>query len=243
MKTVHEISKLSGVSVRTLHYYDEIGLLCPAQVTEVGYRLYNESNLARLQDILMFRELEFPLKDIKEILDGPDFDRDKILEQQIELLRLKKERLEQLIAHACDLKTTGGNTMDFTAFDRTKMDNYAKEARKKWGETDAYKEYEQKNKGRSKEDEWNTGKEMMKLFEEFGQMKNENPGSEKVQDQVRKLQEFITKHYYTCTKQILAGLGCMYPAGGSMTENIDNAGGEGTAEFASKAIAIYCAEK
>ena len=100
MMTVSEVSKLTGNSVRTLHYYDEIGLLKPTEVTEAGYRLYDDDALARLQTIMMFRELEFSLKDIGRIIDSPDFDRQKALEQQIELLRLRKERLEQLIEHA-----------------------------------------------------------------------------------------------------------------------------------------------
>ena len=79
MKTVNEVSKLTGVSVRTLHHYDAIGLLKPTQVTEAGYRLYDDTALARLQTILLFRELQFPLKEIKSILDSPDFNREQAL--------------------------------------------------------------------------------------------------------------------------------------------------------------------
>ena len=104
MMTVNEVSKLTGVSIRTLHYYDEMGLLHPAVTTDSGYRMYDDTNLERLQDILLFRELEFPLKEIKRIIDSPDFDRKQALEQQIEMLTLKKEHLEQLIAFAKGLK-------------------------------------------------------------------------------------------------------------------------------------------
>ena len=90
MMTVNEVSKLTGVSIRTLQYYDKIGLLHPAKYTEAGYRLYDDAALETLQQILLFRELEFPLKDIKEIISSPDFDRSKALEQQIELLKLKR---------------------------------------------------------------------------------------------------------------------------------------------------------
>ena len=93
MKTVNEVSKLTGISVRTLHHYDEIGLLKPTSITDAGYRLYDDIALERLQHILLFRELQFPLKDIKKILDSSDFDRNKALEQQIELLTMKKEHL------------------------------------------------------------------------------------------------------------------------------------------------------
>ena len=90
MKTVNEVSKLTGVSIRTLQYYDKIGLLKPAEYTESGYRLYDDAALERLQQILLFRELEFPLKDIKDIVTRSDFDKRLALDQQIELLELKK---------------------------------------------------------------------------------------------------------------------------------------------------------
>ena len=96
MMTVNEVSKLTGVTIRALQYYDTIGLLPPTVYTEAGYRLYDDTALERLQQILLFRELEFPLKEIKKIIDAPDFDRNKALEQQIELLVMKKEHLENL---------------------------------------------------------------------------------------------------------------------------------------------------
>lgn len=125
MMTVNEVSKLAGVSARTLHYYNKIGLLQPSGRTEAGYRLYDDTALERLQQILLFRELEFPLKDIKEILDGKDFDRNRALEQQIELLTLKKEHLENLITFARGIYGTGVKNMDFTAFDTKKSTNTA----------------------------------------------------------------------------------------------------------------------
>ena len=104
---VNEVAKLTGVTVRTLHYYDKIGLLSPSKMTPAGYRLYDEDALARLQSILLFRELQFPLKEIKEILDSPSFDRNKALEQQITLLELKKEHLQNLIDLARGMKAMG----------------------------------------------------------------------------------------------------------------------------------------
>lgn len=240
MMTVNEVSKLSGVSVRTLHYYDEIGLLRPAQITEAGYRLYGEAELERLQHILLFRELQFPLKEITRILDSSDFDRNRALEQQITLLRMKKEHLDNLIALATGLKTLGVRNMDFTAFDTKKIDEYAAQAKAAWGKADAYREFEKKSKGRTKEDDRKLGEGMMELFAEFGGMMDKNPTDELVQAQVRKLQDYITEHYYTCSKEILSVLGEMYSGGGSMTENIDRAGGDGTAEFVTQAIRVYC---
>ena len=97
MRTVHEVSELAHVSVRTLHHYDKIGLLRPSARSEAGYRLYGDKDLARLRQIMLFRELEFSLTDIGAILDSPEFDRDKALDQQIELLELRRERIGNLI--------------------------------------------------------------------------------------------------------------------------------------------------
>ena len=240
MKTVNEVSKLTGISVRTLHHYDEIGLLKPSATTDAGYRLYDDTALERLQHILLFRELEFPLKDIKKILDSPDFDRNKALEQQIELLTMKKEHLENLILFARGIKLLGVKYMDFSAFDTKKMDEYAARAKESWGKTEAYQEFEEKSKDWTKETTGNIAKDMMVLFVEFGEMKDLDPAEECVQAQVKKLQDYITEHFYNCTNQILSGLGRMYAGGGEFTENIDAYGGAGTAEFTHKAIEIYC---
>ncbi len=130
--------------------------------------------------------------------------------------------------------------MDFTAFNTKQIEEYTAQAKESWGDTDAFKEYEKKSKGRTAEDNVNMAKDMMKLFTEFGGMKDLAPESKTVQKQVKKLQDFISENYYTCTNEILAGLGKAYSAGGEMTENIDKAGGEGTGAFADKAIQIYC---
>ena len=240
MMTVNEVSKLTGVSVRALQYYDTIGLLKPSGYTEAGYRLYDDTALERLQQILLFKELEFPLKEIKGIIDAPDFDRNKALQQQIELLTMKKEHLENLIDFARGLKLLGVRKVDFKVFDTKKIDEYSKRAKEQWGKTPEYKEYERKMQNMSDEDELAMVDEFMQIFAEFGQMMALEPSDEEVQVQVKKLQDYITEHFYTCTKEILNGLGKMYSAGGEFTENIDKAGGSGTAEFTAKAIEVYC---
>ena len=142
MMTVHEVSKLSGISIRTLQYYDSIGLLKPADYTEAGYRLYDDASLEKLQIILLFRELEFPLKDIKKLIENPNFDTGKALDQQMRLLELRREHIDNLLNLAKGLKKRGAdNLMDFSAFDKKKMEQYAEEAKRTWGDTDAYKEY------------------------------------------------------------------------------------------------------
>ena len=130
--------------------------------------------------------------------------------------------------------------MDFTAFDTKKLDDYAKQAKEQWGKTEAYKEFEEKSKNRTADDSNSIASGMMQLFTEFGKMMDNSPEAEEVQEQVKKLQNYITENYYNCTTQILFGLGKMYACGGEFTENIDRAGGVGTAEFVAKAIEIYC---
>lgn len=240
MMTVNEVSKLTGVSIRTLQYYDTIGLLPPTEYTEAGYRLYDDTAMERLQQILLFRELEFPLKEIKTIIDAPNFDRNKALEQQIELLTIKKEHLENLINFARKIKTTGVIKMDFNVFDTTKMDEYAKKAKEQWGQTPEYKEYEEKASHLSSDAQKMDWQNLMLIFAEFGKMKDKKPEDDEVQLQVKKLQDYISEHFYKCSDEILKGLGKMYAAGGEFTENIDKAAGSGTAVFAAEAIEIYC---
>ena len=240
MKTVKEVSTLTGVSVRTLHHYDAIGLLKPTRVTDAGYRLYDDTALRRLQTILLFRELQFPLKEIKGILDSPEFDPKDALEQQIHLLELQRQHLDALISHARNIQMTGVTLMDFSPFDRSELEEYTAQAKAKWGKTEAYKEFEQKTAGQTPAQMQDAGDALMDIFAQIGAIRHTSPASEEAQGLVAKLQGFITDHYYTCTKQILLGLGQMYIAGDSMTENIDKAGGEGTAEFTHQAIEIYC---
>lgn len=240
MMTVNEVSKLTGVSIRTLQYYDKIGLLKPDGYTQAGYRLYDDTALETLQQILLFRELEIPLKDIKKIIESPSFDRSKALEQQIALLMLKKEHLENLIDLARGIKTIGVRNMDFSVFDTHKIDEYAAWAKAAWGTTPEYNEYEKKAKGRTAEQQKTINIQMMNIFAEFGEIREGDPASEEAQSLVKKLQAFITEHFYVCSNEILASLGKMYGAGGEFTTNIDKAGGDGTAEFAGKSIEIYC---
>lgn len=240
MKTVNEVSKLTGVSVRALHHYDAIGLLPPTRVTEAGYRLYDDTALARLQAILLFRELRFPLKDIREILDSPRFDPMEALASQIRLLELQRQHLDALISHARHIQKTGVMEMDFHAFDTTELDRYSAEAKAKWGKTEAYREFEEKTAGQTPEQQRADGSALMDIFAEFGAIRHTSPDSGEAQALVAGLQRFISQHYYTCTREILRGLGQMYVAGDTMTENIDKAGGQGTAEFVHRAIDIYC---
>ena len=240
MKTVAQVSRLTGISVRTLHHYDAIGLLRPTKITDSGYRLYDEEALKRLHSILLLRKLQFPLKEIRSILDSPDYDPVQALEEQIRLLELQRDQLDTLIAHARQIQKTGVISMNFQPFDTKKMDQYAEQAKQKWGKTQPYLEYEEKTAGTTKDALQASGAALMDIFRRFGEIRHLSPADIQVQALVETLQRFITEHYYTCTKPILKGLGQMYIAGDEMTQNIDKAGGAGTADFAHQAIEIFC---
>ena len=218
--SISEVSRLSGISVRTLRYYDEINLLIPTITTKAGYRLYDENALRRLQIILLYRELEFPLKEISDVMSGNNFDIKNALERQIKLLQKKKTHIENLITLAEGIKILGVNNLDFSEFDVRKIDEYEEQAKANWGNTPEYKEFEQKSVG-----------------SEF------QPSDGKVQQLVGKLQDYITENFYTCSDEILLSLSKMYSGGGSMQRNIDQAAGEGTAEFVTHAIEYYCDDK
>ena len=236
MMTVKEMAQRSHTSVRTLHHYDAIGLLKPTVVTEAGYRLYDEEALERLYLILLYRELGFPLNQIQAILDAPDYDRNRILEQQAALLKAKAEHLQNRIHLVNGIKLMGVKYLEFKNWDPKKIDEYQSQAENLYGKTEAWRQYKSKP-ARQVSD---AGAKVMDFFVELGQMKNLAPESEAVQDWVRRLQEFFTANFYDCTNQILMSLGEMYAGGGSMTENIDKAGGPGTGAFAKEAIDIYC---
>lgn len=236
MKTVHEVSAVSGVSVRTLHHYDAIGLLKPTAVTDAGYRLYDDTALLRLQSILLFRELQFPLREIREIIDSPRFDRRQALEDQIVLLELQKEHVENVISLARKMMNEGETVMDFSVFDKSTQEQYTTEAKERWGGTEAYRESEVRGRGRSMSEQARLAAGLMEVFAKFGALRESDPAADKAQALVKELQQYITDHYYTCTPEILRGLGAMYVADERFTASIDGAGGEGTAEFVNRAI-------
>ena len=236
---IKEFSEACGVSVRTLHYYDEIGLLKPSFVDDwTGYRYYDENSLLRMQEIMFYRELDFSLKNISQIITSPDYDKEKALSQQKKLLILKKERLEKLISSIDDAMK---GKVIMNVFDNSKFESYKDEVREKWGNTKAYAEYAEKSKNYGKDKFSAMSGEMAEIFGRFNlAMKNSAiAGSDEVQGLVKELQDYITLNFYTCTKEILYGLGQMYVLDDRFKNNIDKAG-EGTAEFISEAIKIYC---
>lgn len=240
MKTVNEVSKISGVSVRTLHHYDAIGLLKPSAYTQSGYRLYDDAAIKKLKTILIFRELDFSLADIKKITDNPNADKTAILLDQIKLLEIKSRRLDRLISLAKNMIKKGVDTMDFSAFDKSETEKYLNEAREKWGHTAEYKQNTEKERARSSAENDAVISGLNLIFEKFGALKKSGADSEEAQNAVRELKAYITENFYDCTDEILASLGQMYVSDERFTENIDSAGGAGTAEFVNRAIGIFC---
>jgi len=241
MKTVKEVSRLTGVSVRTLHHYDTIGLLKPTRLTDAGYRLYDSEALERLYMILVYRELGLSLKEIGFILDSPDYDRNRVLEHQIRLIQENVSKQQSRISFAKGMLLLGVNYMDFEGFDPKKIDEYSQQAKTLYGKTDAYKEYTQNAKDRTREQERDLGQQVMDFFVRLGQMRPCDADSEEALAWAKELQDFFTEHFYTCTPQILKGLAESYAGGGSMTENIDDAGGAGTGAFAKQVLNAYIA--
>ena len=241
---ISEVAKLSGVTVRTLHYYDEIGLLKPSKTTEAGYRMYSIEDLEKLQQILFFRELDFPLNEIKEIMINPKYDKIEALNKHKKLLIEKRKRIDGLVT-LIDKTIKGDNNMSFKEFDNSKIEEnkrkYAEEVKKRWGNTDAYKEYEKKT-GSYDKNSWNTiNEEMAEILKEFADNRDKDVNSDIVQSLVEKWRGYITLNFYNCTKEILSCLGLMYTGDERFKENIDKYG-EGTSEFMAKAIEIYCSK-
>lgn len=242
-KSISEMAKMSGVSIRTLHYYDQINLLKPSEiVSETGYRYYNEDSMERLQQILFYRELDFPLKEIGEIMMASEYNKEDALLKQRELLVLKRERLDSLIK-LLNANLKGETTMSFKEFDMSEIDEvkkkYAKEVKEKWGNTKAYEQSEKKTSGYTKEDWRKVSDGMDELIKEFASHVGEDPAGEEIQKLVGKWQQYITDTFYDCTNEILLGLGEMYVADERFKKNMDKFE-IGTANLIRDGIVFFC---
>jgi DNA-binding transcriptional MerR regulator len=242
--TVHKLAELAGISVRTLHYYDETGLLKPAFIEKNGYRAYGGKELLKLQQILFFRELEFPLEDIKSILTAPDFDIAEALRDHRKLILLKRKRLDGLIRtiNSTITSITKKTKMDdkqlYGSFSKKEMEELAKEAKQKWGTTDAYKQSAERVAKMSKGDLARIQKEGDELLAEIATHIGEDPGSPPVQ-------ELIGRHYgalrafYEPNVKLYRGLANMYIADPRFVAYYEKRGA-GLAEFMHAAMLRYC---
>ncbi|HWQ97001.1 MAG TPA: MerR family transcriptional regulator [Clostridia bacterium] len=240
--SIGSLSKLSGVSIRALHHYDQIGLLQPSEVAESGYRYYDDAAVEKLWQILFYRELDFPLAEIGEILSSPSFDRDRALTEHRNLLEQKRERLDRLIALVSNAMK-GDNNMEFKPFDTGEIDalreQYAEEAKARWGNTDAYRESTKRAAKWTEADKKRLEAESGEIFSGFAKLVGTDPADTRVQALVARWKAFISESYYDCTDEILAGLGQMYIVDERFMKNIDKFGA-GTAKLMSDAIAVYC---
>jgi len=241
--TVGQVARLAGVTVRTLHHYDELGLVVPTTRTDAGYRLYGTAQVARLQEVLFFRELGFGLDKIKEIVEGPGYDRASALERQRALLEAKAERMLQMIdaVDAAIDANERGMTMSkedmlevFGDFDPSE---YEDEARERWGHTDAYQESQRRVARYTKEDWKRLGAEAAEINEAFLALMaaGQPAGSPEAMEVAERHRAHIGSWFYECSHEMHRGLAEMYVADPRFTENIDKAG-EGLAEYMSEAI-------
>lgn len=249
--TINKIAQMAGVTLRTLRYYDKIGLLAPSTRSEAGYRLYSDEDVEKLQQILFFREMDFPLAKIQQIMSNPDFDRKKALATQIEFLEKRAERYTKLskLAKATLQNLEGGIKMDnkelFEAFDYDKMmedqKQYEDEVKEKWGNSEAYKISAKRTSRYSKED-WEkinaageeNLRELIACFNE--KVAYDDPRMMEVCDKARR---HISTYFYPCSLEMFSGLGSMYVADERFTAYYDKFA-PGLAAYYNEAIQYYC---
>jgi len=238
---VKEVAELVGISVRTLHHYDEIGLLTPDETTESGYRVYSERNLELLQQILFFRELGFPLKTIKDIIGDPAFDRREALELHRKLLLEKRSRLDKMLEtldktirhEKGEIQMT--QKEKFEGFDFSK-NPYEQEARERWGDK-AVDESQAKFGAMSKAEQEAFGEEMSALYRELAALRHLPPDSDEAQKAIGKWFVMLNR-MGTYSLEAFRGLGQLYVDDARFTANIDRFG-EGLAAFMRDAMAVY----
>ncbi|MBJ6362448.1 MerR family transcriptional regulator [Paenibacillus sp. GCM10012307] len=241
---VKEVADLTGISVRTLHHYDEIGLLHPEETTGAGYRLYSDRNLEMLQQILFFRELGFPLKKIKDIVTNPSFDRLESLTLHRKMMLEKRNRIEQMLAtidktiqHAKgEIAMT--RKEKFEGFDFS-HNPYEQEARARWG-NEAVEESNATLQGLSKEEQKVMGDRMNDIYIHLASLRHVLPDSGAAQAAIKEWYDFLNSgvvgHHYSL--EAFKGLGQMYVDDERFTKNIDKFG-EGLALFMRDAMAAF----
>ncbi|WP_061310850.1 MerR family transcriptional regulator [Clostridium botulinum] len=246
---IKEVADMAGISVRMLHHYDKIGLLDPESVSAAGYRLYSDENLDRLQQILFFKELNFPLQEIKIILDSPNFNKKEALETHRQLLLEKKLRLEKIIQSVN--KTINSMEGEFkmdkkeilNVFSMTEIEEhqrkYSEEVKEKYGNTSAYKESNEKTSKYTKEDWSNIMKDWDIIYKKLANLMDKNPDDKEVQEYIHQSREHISKNFYDCTPEIFRGLGEIYVNDERFTANIDKYK-TGLSKFLRDAINVYC---
>lgn len=239
----NEVACLTGVSVRTLHHYDKIGLLCPCRNPDNGYRDYSEQDLDLLQQILFFKECGFPLAKIQSLISSPSFDLEEAFAFQKKYLLHEKKRIEAMLnTLEKSIKSSKGETImtqkeKFNGFDLS-HNPYEEEARRRWGD-DAVNQSKSHFEAMSADERRGIAKGMDDLFIELASIRTEAPDSEKAQKAIDKMYRHFNQNFgYHYTLEAFAGLGQMYVCDSRFTENIDQYG-EGLSLFLSEAMLIY----
>lgn len=245
--SVHEVVRLTGATARTLHYYDEIGLLKPALVTDAGYRQYSEENLLRLQEILFFREVGFSLKEIKSLTESPGYDAGKALKKQLEVLEAQKERINGLIALVKD-RISGEKDISFEEFSDAKImelkEQYRGEVIWRYKDTKSFEEFEERisKKSQKKQNE-ELQRFLTKAQDIFGRLalyEGKSPKLPRVQQLVEEWQKYINEHFYSCDEKMLSCLGELYVSDERFAAYINQFGTGNLAEFFRDAVREYC---
>lgn len=248
MYKVSEVSKLTGVSVRMLHHYDKIGLLVPFEKSDCKYRFYSNDDIARLYQILIFKELDFSLSNIKKILDDTNFDRKEALIEQRKMIESQKKRLENILDSIDDtlVNLRGDGIMSnksFRAFSYEEVkkheEKYADETKHKYGDSDAYKESKAKTDKYTKSDWDRVMSDADSLYIKLSELMDRDVSDSEVQKIVEDWRNYISENFYNCTIEIFRGLALIYVADDRFTKNIDKYG-EGLAQFLSDAMTVYC---
>lgn len=239
---VKEVAELVGVSVRTLHYYDEIGLLTPDSTTESGYRLYSDDNLDTLQQILFFRELGFSLKEIKRILGSPSFNRQEALIMHRKMLRKKRDQLDKMLGTIDKtIKHLKGelemaNEEKFRGFDFS-HNPYEEEARKIWGDK-AVDDSNTKIACMSEDKQRALVEEMESIYRRLAALRHGPPESDEAQAAIKAWYDLLNANFSTYSPETFKTLGQMYVDDERFTESIDRFG-KGLAVFMRDAMAVF----
>ncbi len=245
---VHEVANLTGITIRTLHYYDEIGLLKPSIVTDAKYRLYTEADLCRLQEILFFREVGFALKEIKQLINSAAYNRREALKNHLHILQAQRERLDGLI-DLIHKEIEGSDNFSFDMFSNSKIldlqAQFREEIIQRWGKTDSYNEFEALHSKSSLKKQQEQLENMLStaqsFFESIAMYQHNPPECREVQNLVRQWQMYISEHFYYCDKKMLSYLGELYISDERFTAFINRFGQGNLAQYVSTAINIYCA--
>ncbi|TPG67961.1 MerR family transcriptional regulator [Brevibacillus laterosporus] len=239
---VKEVAELVGVSIRTLHHYDQIGLLTPKETTDSGYRLYSEENLERLQQILFFKELDFSLKEIKRIINSPSFNRQEALTLQRKMLIEKRNRVDKMIEtidktikHMMgEIQMTNEERFEGINF---RHNQYEKEARKRWGDQPV-NEINAKLESMTKDEHKGLSEKWDMIFNKLALLRDQSPESQEVQATIKEWYDFLNENFGKYSPDSFYGLGQLYINDERFTKNIDQYG-YGLAKFMSEAMKVF----